>query len=164
MDVIEMYDPGFATGVAGGSSMAGAGGGGQGGSGTSNAGAGGSGAPTGGSGGSGTAGSGSTGSGEYCNAPETVLGPACGIGSGCHGADSRIGDFGESEAAARALIDVETVNGCGSYIDSANPAQSQILVKLGDDIPGTCGAQMPFLNDPLPQAEIDCVTDWLSQF
>ena len=60
--------------------------------------------------------------------------------------------------------------GCDRYGSAAapivmpNPAKSQILVKLGDDIPGTCGAQMPFLNDPLPQAEIDCVTDWLSQF
>ncbi|MEY4547419.1 MAG: hypothetical protein RL685_3614 [Pseudomonadota bacterium] len=163
--LIEEYDN--AVGQAGGASMAGAGGSGQGGSGgqggsaSANAGAGGSGVAAAGSTGGGAAGAGS---GTYCNAPVDVLKPACGIGSGCHGAGSRLGDFGDSESAARALLDVETENGCGFYISSANPAESQILVKLGEDIPGGCGERMPFFIDALPESEIACVSDWLSQF
>ena len=163
-------------GYAGSSNMAGAGGGASGaggGAGTGGGNAGGAGGGASGAGGGvsggaggegGSSGSGSSGAGAVCDAPGTVLKIACGFGSGCHGADSNLGDFGDSEAAARALVDVETKNGCGFYIDSADPDASLIMTKVDGTAGAQCGGSMPFGLDPLEQAEQDCIRSWLSQF
>jgi hypothetical protein len=173
-DLAEKY-PEDAVGVAGsvgmgtgGASGAG-GGGGQGGSATGGAGGGASGSgggSDGGSGGGGSGSSGASGSGSVmsCSWSDTALQSACGIGSGCHGADAALGDFGDTEAAARALVGVSAKNGCGVYIDAANPDESQIFTKVANTQGGACGAQMPFLSDPLSQAEQDCILGWLSTF
>lgn len=156
-EVIERYDPDFATGNAGSSSMAGAGGSGsgQGGSASTNAGAGGSGAPAGGSSGGGSAGSGSS---AVCNAPVEVLIPKCGQ-AGCHGAGAGVGNFGESEAAA--LAAVGDPSGCDDlpYFDPADPQNSAVVIKLAD-MPDCGGAPMPLIGDPLTQDEVDCILEW----
>jgi hypothetical protein len=160
--IIDRYDN--AVGQAGSVGMAGSGGGGgQGGS--ANAGSGGGGgAPSGGSGGSGVAGSGAAGSGggDVCNAPATILIPRCGS-AGCHGAGSAIGNFGESEAAAEALVG-ETAN-CNSalqYFNAANPQNSLVVTKLEDAPP--CGSPMPIGGDPLTPDEVNCILEWVGQF
>jgi len=162
------FDPDYPpVGAAGGVSMTGVGGGsGTGGGGTgggSAAGAGGG--ASGGASGSGAAGSGSSGSGSTVAACDwgKVIEFRCGgvLGSGCHGDNSNFGNFGSTEAAAKALIDkpVKIDTACGKYIDSANPDQSAIIRKLGDP---TCGgAQMPFNSDPLEQEDIDCIRGWI---
>lgn len=163
-EVINRYEPTYAMGNAGGSSMAGASGGGQGGSASANAGAGGS-ANAGGSSGGGSAGAGMAGSGSTsnaCDAPGTVLVAKCGD-VGCHGAGSGFGDFGASAAAAEALVDEPA--GCNDdllYFDSASPEDSLVVTKLEDSPP--CGSPMPLGDDPLSPAEIECILDWVSQF
>jgi hypothetical protein len=171
------YDPDYPAGAAGSVNMAG--GGGTGGSasgvGGSASGTGGSGSGTGGSAsggasGSGAAGSGSSGSGSsgsgstgpVCDAPTQVFAQHCSF-QPCHGDGSTNGSFADSEAAAKALLDKSTKNTqCGKYIDSGDPAQSALLLKLND--PPCGGSQMPLGADPLEQADIDCVESWLSQF
>jgi hypothetical protein len=167
----DTYDPDYATGAAGSVSMSGSGGGGGTGGGSSGTGGGSSGTgggASGGASGSGSAGSGSVGGGSsgsgstgaVCDAPTKVLTYYCGLGSGCHGPGAALGDFGVDEAAARALVDKPTKNAaCGKYIDSANPDQSAVLLKLGASPP--CGAQMPFGSDPLEQTDVDCLKSWL---
>ncbi len=168
-EIIERYDPGFATGNVGGSSAAGTGGGGQGGSSSSGGGAGGgssgSGSVVAGAGGgsagsgSGSAGSGS-GGGDVCNAPVEVFQPSCGaLGSACHGAGSGLGDFGDTEEAALALFDEASNCGGLPYFDSADPENSAVVVKLSDSPP--CGSPMP-IGPALSQDEIDCVVDWIA--
>jgi hypothetical protein len=165
------YDPDYKTGAAGSVSMGT--GGSSSGTGGSSSGTGGSASGTGGSAsggasgsgtaGSGTAGSGTSGSGStgaVCDAPTKVLQYYCGLGSGCHGPGAALGDFGVDEAAALALVDKPTKNAaCGKYIDSANPEQSAVLLKLGDKPP--CGAQMPFGGNPVSPEDVDCLTSWL---
>jgi hypothetical protein len=164
------YDPDYPVGAAGSVSMSGAGGSGTGGSasGTGGGGSGTGGGSSGGASGSGAAGSGSAGSGssgsgstgEVCDAPTKVLAYYCGLGSGCHGPGAALGDFGEDEAAALALVDQPTKNtACGKYIDSADPDKSAVLTKLEANPP--CGQQMPFGSDPLEQEDIDCLKSWL---
>ena len=168
----DTFDPGYAMGAAGSVGMSGAGGGsGTGGStaGGTGGGASGSGGSTVASGGSDTAGSGTSGAGatgDICDAPTQVLRYGCGLGSGCHGdgALAARGDFGASEDQARALVDVTTQNGCGKYIDSANPGQSQILLKASGKQAAACGGDMPPNSNGLPQDDLDCLTSWLSQF
>lgn len=165
-EVINRYEPTYAMGTAGGTSMAGNGGSGQGGSASTNAGAGGSGAPTGGSSGGGSSGGGSAGSSaagsggnsDVCDAPATVLIPKCGQ-SGCHGAGAGVGNFGESEAAA--LAAVGDPSGCDDlpYFDPADPENSAVVVKLAD-MPECGGAPMPLIGDPLTPDEIDCIVEW----
>jgi hypothetical protein len=122
----------------------------------------------GGRGGAGASGgSSSSGGGAVCNAPATVLTPSCGM-AGCHGAGSPQGDFGASEAAARALVDEPSASGvaCGLFIDSGSPEDSLILTKADDSFDKTnCVPQrMPLIGDFLDSEQLDCLKDWLGQF
>lgn len=166
--VQETFDPDYpddATGAAGSVSMGTGGGGGQGGSASGGAGGGGSGSGAVGGGSSGASGAGSSGSGStgpVCDAVAKVF-SKCSF-QPCHGDGSTRGEFADSLAAARALVDVETQNGCGKYIDSANPDASQIYVKVTDNPGQGCGTQMPFNADPLSQEDQDCIRSWVTQF
>jgi hypothetical protein len=172
-----LYDPDFQIGGAGSTSLpaGGSGGGGQGGSAATGvggraSGSGGSVAAA-GSGSSGAAGSGTAGSGAslppptgpVCDAPTQVLRYGCGLGSSCHGdgALAARGDFGASEDQAKALINVETKNGCGKYIDSANPDASQVLLKATGAQAAACGGDMPPNSNGLSQEDADCIRSWL---
>jgi hypothetical protein len=147
--------PAGGSGGSGGSAAGGAGG--------SSSGAGGSVAAA---GTTGASGSGSSGSGggtvpASCgDVVDRVLVYNCGLGSGCHGAGARLGNFGESEAAALALVDKTATTSACKYIDTANPEKSAILDKLSP-VPTCGGAQMPFRVDPLSQDDIDCVRSWV---
>jgi hypothetical protein len=165
--IINAYDN--AIGQAGSASMGGTGGGGGQGGSANTAGSGGGGGGTataGGGGGSGVAGSGSgmagSGSGAVCNAPVEVLQPSCGaLGSSCHGAGSSLGNFGESEAAARALLDSPSNCGGLPYFDTANPQNSAVVQKLDDSPP--CGSPMP-IGPELSPDEVDCIVEWVGSF
>jgi hypothetical protein len=155
-----------ASGGAGGSSSSGAGGtastpaGGSGGSGTGVAGSSTSNAGT----TSGSSGAGS--SADVCDAPGTIFTPVCGT-SGCHDSASTIGNFGGSEAQAKALVDKPGVSGaaCGKFIDSANPNASLLLTMTGDTPPKGCFmVPMPLGGDALTADQTACITSWLSQF
>jgi hypothetical protein len=122
---------------------------------------------TGGSGGGSPTGGGS-GSGVPCDAFNTILQPRCGT-AGCHGPNSSQGSFGVSEEGAADFVDQTGTfesNGCDqSYIDSADPEQSLIYLKLGEDFPLGCGnLQMPLNGSLLTEEEKDCVLSWLGQF
>jgi len=172
-----LYDPDFQLGDAGSSSMSmggTGGGGGQGGSGTGGAGGGSSGSggsvaaagSSSGAAGSGTSGSGSSlppPTGPVCDAYTQVFQYGCGLGGGCHSSSDLAthGDFGAGEANARALLDVPTKNGCGKYIDSANPDASQILLKAQGEQGASCGQDMPPNTNGLSQVDLDCIRSWV---
>jgi hypothetical protein len=115
----------------------------------------------------GAAGSGSTAGGAVCDAPKTILTPICG-NSGCHGADSPQGDFGVSDAAARALVDKPAQPSgisCGKFFDSANPQASAVLTMLQDNPPSGClMTPMPLGADPLTPDQTACILSWIQQF
>jgi hypothetical protein len=101
-----------------------------------------------------------------CDAPGIIFTPLCGS-SGCHGASSTIGDFGASDAAARALVDQPSVSGasCGKYIDSTNPEDSLVLTMTYDNPPTGCfPGPMPFGADALTDEQTNCILSWVSQF
>ena len=83
----------------------------------------------------------------------------CG-GAPCHGAGSVSGDFSVS---LDALVDAPALSGgaCSGrkYIDTANPEQSLILLKLGAGAP--CGLPMP-LGAPLTPNEDTCLRAWVA--
>jgi hypothetical protein len=154
----------------GGSSMAtgGAGGGDDPGIGGSSMAAGGRGTTPVGRGGAGPSSGGSGSGAAVCDAPTKILIPRCGSGSSCHGSGSINGDFGVSEAAAKALVDKPSQNGagCGLYINSSSPDDSLLLTKVNDTFnKGQCGPlQMPLTGAYLTDDEEACIQDWLSQF
>ncbi len=156
---------------AGGSAIAGAGAGGGGNmAGGGNVGSGGRGGSVNGGGGSPPVGGagGGTPSGDYCDAPGTVLIPRCGTSSACHGAGSLSGDFAESDAKARTYVNRASLRdpACGLYINSANPDASTILTMTNGEAGPSCyPIPMPIgSGEDLPQAEVDCIAEWLSQF
>jgi hypothetical protein len=78
-----------------------------------------------------------------------------------------IGDFGESEAKARTYVDKasEREPSCGLYINSANPDASLLLtMTTGEQGPTCYPVVMPLGSGDLPQEDVDCLADWLSQF
>jgi hypothetical protein len=97
--------------------------------------------------------------GAVCDAPNTIFTPNC-EGGGCHNATDKANqlDLASPGLAAR-LIDHMAVGGSGKLIDSSNPAQSVLLLKLTANPP--FGAQMPFLRSPLSAAQTQCVHDWV---
>lgn len=135
------------------------------------AGAGGNGGSTvagGGAAGSGPAGGGSGGGLDpnVCDAYTTVLVERCAGGS-CHGPGSSQGAFVDGEDALADFIDrPSTYDSCdGLFIDSANPEDSLILTKIGEDFPQGCGnLRMPAIGDFLNQEEEECLAEWLTQF
>jgi hypothetical protein len=166
------FDPDYASGDAGSASLPAGGSGGGGGS--AAGGAGGGSSSTGGSASAGAAGSGSSGAsgsvaslppptGPVCDAPTVVFQYGCGLGSGCHSASDKAthGDFGAGEAEARALLDVTTKNGCGKYIDSANPDASEILLKAQGKQGAGCGVSMPPNSNGVSQSDEDCIRSWV---
>jgi hypothetical protein len=146
-------------GAAGSGGAAGAASGGSAGA----AGAGGSAGNGGAAGAGGAAGSGGAagagGGGEVCNG-FAVLQASCND-TNCHGAGSNLGNFAESEEAARSFIGEEgaVCGGQGALFDPENPEDSVVVLKLSDEAP--CGQPMPLNRDPLEQADIDCLVEWI---
>jgi hypothetical protein len=97
---------------------------------------------------------------ETCNG-FAILAANCGS-SGCHGAGSNLGTFAASEEDAREYIGQPggVCSSQGSIIDTEDPASSLMVTKLSDDPP--CAQPMPLGGQPLPQADIDCIEDWIS--
>jgi hypothetical protein len=122
----------------------------------------GSGSTSGGSGGSGSPATG--GSGGACDAFTTILLPKCGT-AGCHDASSTQGAFAVTEEGVTDFVNKKATYCDEPYIDSANPAQSLIYLKLAEDFPAGCGnLQMPANGDYLTEEEEACVLSWLGQF
>jgi hypothetical protein len=158
---------------SGGSGTAGRGGSsgsGNGGSGNGGSGSGGSGNASGGAAGSGGGGEPAGGSGSGVDAPDCdafpILQDSCGL-AGCHGANAPFGDFGESEDAINDFLDKPSLDPDCDYpiVDTADPANSLLYVKLGEDWPRECGnLQMPAQGDFLTEDETLCVLGWLGRF
>ena len=90
-----------------------------------------------------------------------ILEASCSGGS-CHGAGG-LGNFAESEEAARAFVGVSGTISCGSegpLLDPENPGASIIIQKVE---PGTppCGGPMPIGGSPLSDEDIQCLEDWI---
>jgi hypothetical protein len=160
---------------SGGSGTAGQGGSGAGGSGTSGSGNAGSANAGSGNSGGGAAGAGGGepvgGGGGGVDAPDCdafpILAASCAISSGCHGANSPYGDFADNEDAINEYLDKPSVDSdCDSLVvDTANPADSLLYTKLGEDWPRACGnLQMPAAGDFLTEEETLCVLGWLGRF
>jgi hypothetical protein len=159
---------------SGGSGTAGRGGSGAGGSGTSGSGNAGSANAGSGNSGGGAAGAGGgepVGGGGGVDAPDCdafpILAASCAISSGCHGANSPYGDFADNEDAINEYLDKPSVDSdCDSLVvDTANPADSLLYTKLGEDWPRACGnLQMPAAGDFLTEEETLCVLGWLGRF
>jgi hypothetical protein len=89
-----------------------------------------------------------------------ILAANCGS-SGCHGAGSNLGTFAASEDDAREYIGQPgaVCSSQGALIDTEDPGSSLMVTKLSDDPP--CAQPMPLGGQPLPQADIDCIEDWI---
>ncbi len=89
-----------------------------------------------------------------------ILAANCGS-SGCHGDGSNLGTFAASEEDARDYIGQPgaVCSSQGSIIDTDDPASSLMVTKLSDDPP--CAQPMPLGGQPLPQADIDCIEEWI---
>lgn len=102
-----------------------------------------------------------------CDAYTTVFAQKCN-GGNCHGSGALNGDFAASPEAAAALVDVVSTRGdrCGVYIDPLNSDDSLLLTMVnGESDPSACfPVLMPLGADDLPADEIDCITEWLTQF
>lgn len=111
-------------------------------------------------GGAGASGEPDEGGAETCDG-FAILQVNCGS-SGCHGEGSNLGTFAASEEDAREYIGQPgaVCSTQGSLIDTDDPASSLIVTKLSDDPP--CAQPMPLGGQPLPQADIDCIEDWIS--
>ena len=155
--------------LGGGASGAG-GDGGDGGSASGAAGAGGDGGAAGAAGAGGSApvgGGGSGSSADVCDAYETVFLVKCGT-SGCHGDGAINGVFaGAAAPTADDIVDQPSTRGdaCGVLVDPGNTDDSLILTMVLGEQPASCfPVQMPLGGDNLLPEEIDCVTEWLTQF
>jgi hypothetical protein len=125
-------------------------------------GSGGSGSPVGGGG----SGSGS-GGGNVCDAYTTIFLQKC-TGSNCHEDGSINGAFaGENPPVAADLVDVVSSRGeeCGVLVDPGDTENSLILQMVEGTQGTSCFlVQMPLGDDNLPADEIECISDWLTQF
>jgi hypothetical protein len=90
----------------------------------------------------------------------TVLQTNCSGGS-CHGANG-LGNFAESEVAARAFVGVSGTVSCasaGPLLDPENPRGSVILQKVNGT--ADCGGDMPIGRPPLSDTDVDCLEEWI---
>jgi hypothetical protein len=93
--------------------------------------------------------------------PTQVFLPDC-AGSGCHSAaSSQAGLDLESPDVASRLVGVPATGGRGVLVDPADPTASVLYEKLTPTPP--FGARMPFIGQPLDDATMACVLDWISQ-
>jgi hypothetical protein len=161
-------------GGAAGSQMASAGASGSGGSGSGNGGAanGGRNAAGGAAGSSGSGGSAPVGGsgpgpglGNACDAYTTIFLEQC-AGSSCHGDGSDNGVFAGSQAPTPGeLVNVTSENGeaCGVLVDPDNIEDSVLLTMLTASQNQACSpVPMPLAGDDLDDAEIECVTEYLT--
>jgi hypothetical protein len=82
----------------------------------------------------------------------------CGT-AGCHGATTPASNLDLVSPGVEQRIANKTAM-CGGLLANTNdPQSSSIYTKLLD--PPPCGARMPFLQEKLPDEEIDCVLTWL---
>lgn len=81
-------------------------------------------------------------------------------GSPCHGADAPSDLDLETPGVADRVANMPGFQCSGKLADPSNPEGSLLYSKL-QDIP-QCGARMPFAAEPLSEAEITCVRDWIS--
>jgi hypothetical protein len=153
---------GGAAGAGGDGESGAAGAGGDGGAASGAAGTGGSGSP----GGAGSVG-GSGSSANVCDAYTTVFLGNC-AGSNCHGDGAINGVFaGADPPVAGDLVDQVSTRGpeCGVLVDPSNTENSLILdMVLGQQGPTCFAVPMPLGGDDLPAEDIDCITEWLTQF
>ena len=124
-------------------------------------------APAAGNGGdSGAAGSGPVGGGGGGDCEGfALIQDRCGS-AGCHNAGAVNGEFGADEDAFASFIDQPSqYDTCDSpFIDSADPENSLIYIKLSEDFPPTCGfLQMPANGDFLSNDEAACVLSYLTE-
>lgn len=160
-------------GGAAGSQMASAGASGSGGSGTGNGGTGNGGSSNAAGGAAGSSASGGSGPGggsgpdlgNACDAYTTIFLEKCAGGS-CHSEGSLNGVFAGAEPPPPgSLVDVPSRNGeqCGVLVDSGRIQDSVILTMLTGDQGATCSpVPMPLGDDNLDDAELECVTEYLT--
>jgi len=103
-----------------------------------------------------------------CDAYNTILVPSCGL-SGCHNAGSSQGAFavdGADEDILEFVDRASTQDACDLlFIDSADTEQSLILRRTDEQTPPGCGnLRMPLTGSLLDADEVECLTEWLSQF
>jgi hypothetical protein len=103
-----------------------------------------------------------TGGGESdggCDPLVDIFPPSCST-SACHSAQSQQGNLDlESAGLPGRLVNKQAHGGPGLVIDSSNPAQSVMLLKLTDTPP--FGFQMPLGAAPLSSDEITCLQAWV---
>lgn len=98
-------------------------------------------------------------SGGACNG-FAVLEASCSGGS-CHGANG-LGNFAESEEAARSFVGVSGTISCsddGPLLDPENPRASVIVQKVNGT--SSCGGPMPIGGAQLSDEDIACLEDWI---
>ena len=115
---------------------------------------------------SGAAGSGPVGGGGGGDCDGfALINDRCGS-AGCHNAGAVNGGFGATEDAFASFIDQPSqYDTCDSpMIDSNDPENSLIYLKLAQDFPATCGfLQMPANGDFLSDDEAACVLSYLTE-
>jgi hypothetical protein len=82
-------------------------------------------------------------------------------GGTCHGANG-LGNFAESEEAARAFVGVNGTVSCassGPLLDPENPRGSVILQKVNGT--SDCGGAMPIGRPALSDTDVDCLEEWI---
>jgi hypothetical protein len=94
-----------------------------------------------------------------CDPLIQIFPPSCST-SACHSAQSQQGNLDlESSGLPGRLVNKQAHGGPGFIIDSSNPAQSVLLLKLTDTPPFQF--QMPLGAPPLSADEITCLQAWV---
>ncbi|MDP9034446.1 MAG: hypothetical protein M3O50_06535 [Myxococcota bacterium] len=91
--------------------------------------------------------------------PASLLAPTCGV-SGCHSPPTNQSGLDlASPGVGSRLVNHQAMAGQGMLIDSQNPDQSTILLKVQANPP--FGATMPLGKPPLTSAELQCLHRWV---
>lgn len=94
-----------------------------------------------------------------CDPVTNIFPPSC-TTSACHSAQSQQGNLDlESPGLPKRLVNKLAHGGPGLLIDSKNPAQSVLYLKLTDDPPFQF--QMPLGAPPLSADEMACLQAWI---
>ncbi len=94
-----------------------------------------------------------------CDPVTDIFPPSCTV-SACHSAQSQQGNLDlESPGLPKRLVDKLAHGGPGYLIDSKNPGQSVLLLKVTDNPPFQF--QMPLGAPPLSPDEIACLQKWV---